>query len=43
MLQINVVEKIKTHYMMNNFSENRAVHEVMWTYMVEPDWPQMTI
>ena len=29
--------------MLNNFSENRAVCEIMWKNMVEPDRPQMTI
>jgi hypothetical protein len=24
------------------FFENRAVHEIMWKYMVEPDRPQVT-
>jgi hypothetical protein len=40
-----VVEKIKTHFMFNNFffSENHAVYEVMWKNMIEPDTPQMTV
>jgi hypothetical protein len=25
------------------FSENRAIYEIMWKNMVEPDRPQMTI
>jgi len=29
--------------MFNNFSENRAVYEIMWNTMVEPDSPQVTI
>jgi hypothetical protein len=31
--------------MFNNFffSENRAVWEIMWKNVVEPDWLQMTI
>jgi hypothetical protein len=38
-------EKIKTHILRSNtfFPENRAVYEVMWKNMVEPDRPQMTI
>ena len=44
MFQTKVVEIIKTHFMFNNFfSENRAVYEIMWKIMVEPDRPQMTI
>jgi len=27
----------------NPFSENRAVYEIMWKNIVEPDRPQMTI
>ena len=40
-----VVEKIKTHFMLNNifFFLNRAVYEIMWKNMVQPDRPQMTI
>ena len=37
-----VVQKIKTHFVFNNFpSENRAVYEIMWENVVEPDRPQM--
>jgi hypothetical protein len=33
-----------TRFMFNNFFyENRAVHEIMWKNMIEPDRPQMTI
>jgi len=28
MFQIIVLEKIKTHFMLNNFSEKRAVYEI---------------
>jgi hypothetical protein len=39
-----VVEKIKTHILYSiAFSENRAVYEIMWQNMVEPDRPQMAI
>jgi hypothetical protein len=32
-----------THFMFNNFfSENRAVYEMMWKNMVEPDRLQTT-
>jgi hypothetical protein len=38
------VEKIKTHFVNNNFFfENRAVYEKMWKNKVDPDSPQMTI
>jgi hypothetical protein len=31
-----------THFMFNNvFSESRAVYEIAWKNMVEPDRPQM--
>jgi hypothetical protein len=34
----------KTHILCSiNFSENRAVYEIMWKNMVEPDTPQMTM
>ena len=42
MFQTKVVEKIKTHFMLNKFfSENRAVYEIMWKNMVERDRPQI--
>ena len=37
-----LIEKTKTHFVFS-FSENRAVYEIMWTNMVKPDRPQMTI
>jgi len=41
------VEKIKTHisYPITFFffSENRAIDEITWKYVAEPDRPQMTI
>jgi hypothetical protein len=45
MFQAKVVEKINTHYALNNsfFPENRAVYEIMWKNIVEPDRAQMTI
>ena len=37
-------ENQNTHFMSNKFfSENRAVYEIMWKNMVEPDRPQITI
>jgi hypothetical protein len=37
-------ENQNTHFMFNNFfSENRAICEIMWKNMVQPDRPQMTI
>jgi hypothetical protein len=41
-----VVEKIKTHVLCSInffFSENRAVYDIMWKNMIEPDRPQMTV
>jgi hypothetical protein len=44
MFQAKVLEKIKTHFMFNNFfPENRAVYEIMWKNMVQPDRPQMAV
>jgi hypothetical protein len=37
-------ENQNTHFMFNKFfSENRAVCEIMWKYMAQPDKPQMAI
>jgi hypothetical protein len=44
--QTKVVQKIKTRILcsISFFSpQNRAVYEVMWKNIVEPDWPQMKI
>jgi hypothetical protein len=30
-------------YVQNQFSENSAVHEIMWKNMLEPDRPQKKI
>jgi len=40
-----VVEKTKTHFLCSIFfsPENRAVYEIMWNNVVDPDRPQMTI
>jgi len=40
-----VVEQIKTHVLGSIifFPENRAVCDMMWENMVQPDRPQMTI
>jgi hypothetical protein len=45
MIQTKFVEKIKTHNLcsITFFSENRAVEEIMWKNMVQPDRPQMPI
>jgi hypothetical protein len=44
MFQTNGVEKIKAQFLCSiTFSENRAVYEIMWENMVEPDRPLMTI
>jgi hypothetical protein len=41
----NLQSKLNTHFIFNKiFSpENRAVYEIMWKNMVQPDRPQMTI
>ena len=45
MFQTDVVEKIKVHilYPVTFFFENRAVYEIMWENILQPDRPQMTI
>jgi len=45
MFQTNVVEKIKTLSRFNNFffSENRAIYELMWQNMVQPERPHMAL
>ena len=46
MFQAKVVEKIKTHFMLNNFFfffKNRTSYDLMWKNVVELDMPQMTI
>jgi len=44
MFQTKVLEKMKTHFVSNNlFFEYRAVCEIMWTNIVQPDRPQMTM
>jgi hypothetical protein len=44
MRKISVTEKNKTHILYSiNFSENRAVCEVMWKNMVETDRAQMAV
>jgi len=44
MFQTKAVEKIKTHVLFSvNVVENRAVYEIMWRNIVEPDRPQMTV
>jgi hypothetical protein len=45
MFPTKFVEKIKTHilFSVTFFApENRAVYEIMWKNMVEPERPQMT-
>jgi hypothetical protein len=47
MFHTKVVEKIKTHIFCSItfffFFENRAVYEIMWKNIAEPDKPQMII
>jgi hypothetical protein len=35
-------ENHDTYFLSNNISENRAVCDIIWKNMVEPDRPQMT-
>jgi len=37
------VEKIKTHFVLIFFFENRAVYEIMWKNILKPNRPYMTI
>jgi hypothetical protein len=43
MLQTKFVEKIKTHFMFNIFFFSRAVYEIMWENVVQPDRPHVTV
>jgi hypothetical protein len=44
MFQKKVVEKVKTQlYIRQNFSENHAVHEIMYKNMADTDRPQAII
>jgi hypothetical protein len=46
MFQTKAVDNVRTNFMFSNvcfFRENRAVYEIMWKYVVEPDRPQMTV
>jgi hypothetical protein len=44
MFQTEIVEKIKTRiFKFNYFFGNRAIYEIMWKIIVEPDRSQMTI
>jgi hypothetical protein len=44
MFQAKAVDKIKTHFVFNNFlSKILAVYENMWKIVIDPDRPQMTI
>ena len=43
MFRTNVVEKIKIHFKLMIFFKKRAVYEIKWENIVEPDRPQMTI
>jgi adenine specific DNA methylase Mod len=41
---MKVAEKIKTHILCSKiFSENRAVYEIIWKNIIQPDKPQMTV
>jgi hypothetical protein len=44
MFETKFVDKIKTRFIFNNFfPEDRAVYEIVWENVVEPDRPQMTL
>jgi len=44
MLRTKVIEKIKTHFMFNNFFlKNRTVYGMMWKNIVQRSRPYMTI
>jgi hypothetical protein len=45
MFHTKFVEETKTHvlFSVSFLPENRAVHEIMWQNMAQPDKPQMTI
>jgi hypothetical protein len=39
----NFVQKTKTHFLCSTmYFQNRAVYEIMWKNLVDPDRPQMT-
>jgi len=39
-----IVQKIKTHILCSRkFSESRAVYEIMWDYILQPDSSRRTI
>jgi len=41
---INEINLKKIHFIFNNFfPENRAVYEIMWKNIVDPDRPLMTV
>jgi hypothetical protein len=43
-VEAKVVEKINTRFMFSTFfSENRAIYEIMWKNMLEPDRPHVTV
>jgi hypothetical protein len=42
MLKTKVVEKIKAHILYSMILLNRAVYEIKWKNIVEPERPQMT-
>jgi hypothetical protein len=36
-------ENKKKYFMLKNVSCNRALYEIMWKNLKEPEWPYMTI
>jgi len=43
-LRMEIVVEIKTQFVFSNlFPENRAVCEIVWENMAQPDRPQVTI
>jgi len=47
MFQTELLEKIKTHVLLSAIfpppPKNRALYEIMWKNIVQPDSPQMAI
>jgi hypothetical protein len=43
MFQTKALDKIKTHFMLIFFFENRFVYEITWKNMVEPGRPRMPV
>jgi hypothetical protein len=42
-VQAKVIEKNKTHFVFNKFSQIRALYEITWKNYAGPERPQITI